>query len=73
MHLHYVQCMLRALGEVPETHLPDRSPDTDEWVFDDWRPKVGGQTSQSPTGIPAAPRPRTRLRSPESTGCPSHR
>jgi hypothetical protein len=36
LHLHYVQCLLRALGEPPCFDLPQR--DADGWIIPAWRP-----------------------------------
>lgn len=52
MHLHYVQCLLRALGEPADFTLPERSPDTDNWRFEGWRALVGSQEPEHGTEVP---------------------
>jgi hypothetical protein len=44
LHLHYVQCLLRALGEAPDFSLPERDA-TGAWVVPDWRPQSGTTAS----------------------------
>lgn len=39
-HLHYVQCMIRALGERPHFGLPDRDADG-AWIIPNWNIHVG--------------------------------
>lgn len=53
LHLHYVNCLLRALGERPEFGLPERDP-SGGWVIPDWQPDIGG-TPQPGVSIPLAP------------------
>lgn len=36
LHLHYVQCLLRALGQSPTFELPQRDPTTDDWIIPNW-------------------------------------
>ncbi len=56
LHLHYVQCLLRALGEPPSFALPARDPQTGSWVIPNWRIRVGaagpgeGDAVQVPVG-----------------------
>lgn len=45
LHLHYVQCMLRALGESPCFDLPSRDKDG-AWFIPGWRPQEGNQVEQ---------------------------
>lgn len=52
MHLHYVQCLLRALGEPADFTLPERSPDSDNWRFEGWRALVGSQEPEHGTEVP---------------------
>lgn len=42
-HLHYVQCMLRALGEPPSFALPRRAEDSGNWVFPAWKAMISGK------------------------------
>jgi hypothetical protein len=53
LHLHYVQCMLRALGEGPAFVLPDRDPDG-TWVIPNWSLRVepGEADGEDGTEIP---------------------
>jgi hypothetical protein len=55
LHLHYVQCMLRALGERPHFALPDRTPDG-SWIIP-IRRLPGGAEAADGDGeiIPVAP------------------
>lgn len=55
VHLHYVQCMIRALGESPYFELPDRDPDTGGWRFRGWRARIGGQENEEGTTVPVEP------------------
>ncbi|UJR13081.1 hypothetical protein I4U23_000105 [Adineta vaga] len=41
LHLHYVQCMLRGLGERPHFALPKRHLTTGNWLFPNWRAATG--------------------------------
>lgn len=41
LHLHYVQCLLRALGEKPYFQLPDKKPGTNNWFIPNWNIKNG--------------------------------
>ncbi|CAF1278879.1 unnamed protein product [Adineta ricciae] len=41
LHLHYVQCLLRALGEKPYFQLPDKKPGTNVWFIPNWDIKNG--------------------------------
>lgn len=52
-HLHYVQCMLRALGEGPAFVLPGRDPDG-TWVVPNWRLQVGAE-ERGKAKIPVTP------------------
>lgn len=49
LHLHYVQCMLRALGERPAFLLPARDPGG-TWVIPNWRIQVGVQDADGENG-----------------------
>jgi hypothetical protein len=51
LHLHYVQTLLRSLGERPAFALPDRDPDTDEWVMADWHAMIGTEPVDDGTGV----------------------
>jgi hypothetical protein len=52
MHLHYVQCLLRALGEPADFTLPDRSPQSDDWRFEGWRAHAGTEEPEHGTEVP---------------------
>ena len=55
LHLHYVQCMLRALGERPHFALPDRSPDG-SWIIPIRRLQAGAEAADADgEKIPVAP------------------
>lgn len=45
-HLHYVQCLIRALGEAPYFDLPERDPNTGSWLFGSWRTRTGDKPEQ---------------------------
>lgn len=49
LHLHYVQCMLRALGERPAFVLPARDPDG-TWIIPSWRLQVGAKEADGGHG-----------------------
>jgi hypothetical protein len=55
MHLHYVQCLLRALGEPADFTLPQRSATTGNWRFENWRARVGTQEPKDGTEVPVEP------------------
>ena len=40
LHLHYVECLLRALGEPPSFSLPNRNAEGD-WIIPNWKAKTG--------------------------------
>ncbi|HEX4307481.1 MAG TPA: ferritin-like domain-containing protein [Solirubrobacterales bacterium] len=42
LHLHYVQCMLRALGEPPSFTLPERAAGSGNWRIPSWQARIGG-------------------------------
>jgi hypothetical protein len=50
MHLHYVQCLLRALGERPCFDLPDRDTNGN-WVFTNWNAHIATGAGK----VPVAP------------------
>lgn len=51
LHLHYVQCLLRGLGEAPSFGLPKRSPDSGNWVIPNWQAQVAGQDVDGGNGV----------------------
>jgi hypothetical protein len=54
-HLHYVQCMIRALGERPCFELPDRDKDG-VWIIPNWRIRVGKRpASETGMAVPVGP------------------
>src|SRR5947209_882695 len=54
LHLHYVQCLLRALGERPYFELPERDS-TGNWFFGNWQTRVGSPGPDVGTEVPVAP------------------
>jgi hypothetical protein len=56
LHLHYVQCMLRALGERPRFALPGRNA-RGVWTIPNWRAQLGARPADGGKGveIPIAP------------------
>ncbi|CAF1690808.1 unnamed protein product, partial [Adineta ricciae] len=55
IHLHYVQCMLRALGERPCFTLPDRHPTTGNWFIPNWRAHIGEKPNNEGVQVPIEP------------------
>ena len=49
MHLHYVQCLLRALVEPADFTLPERSAGSGDWHFEGWRARVGALAKEVKT------------------------
>ena len=37
VHMHYVECLRRGLGERPSLSLPRRDPQTDNWLVPNWK------------------------------------
>jgi len=56
LHLHYVECMLRALGEAPSFALPPRN-DAGNWIVRNWQQHVAPVAGPADKGveIPVAP------------------
>lgn len=52
LHLHYVQCMLRALGESPHFRLPKRSYDGCGWHVPAWSVLANPADGKSGTDVP---------------------
>lgn len=52
MHLHYVQCLLRALDKSPSFVLPDRKKDTGNWFISNWDIYQVGKDQEKGTEIP---------------------
>ncbi|HWC47263.1 MAG TPA: ferritin-like domain-containing protein [Solirubrobacterales bacterium] len=59
LHLHYVQCMLRALGEPPEFMLPKRSERTGNWIVPNWRASIAGKPLDGEGGVEVPVQPLT--------------
>lgn len=55
LHLHYVQCMLRALGADPHFKLPERDRESGNWLFGNWRTRVDPHDRTAPTQVPVSP------------------
>lgn len=57
LHLHYVECMLRALGEAPSFALPPRDPGSGNWLLRGWRARIGPTPVDGGRGVqvPVAP------------------
>ena len=53
LHLHYVQCLIRALGAPPYLGLPPRVGG--EWTIADWRERVNGNGNGDGTRVPVEP------------------
>ncbi|ASS74095.1 hypothetical protein CIG75_03230 [Tumebacillus algifaecis] len=51
LHLHYVQCLLRALGEAPRFGLPNRSQESGNWQIPNWKAQVAGEDVDGGTGV----------------------
>jgi Ferritin-like len=51
LHLHYVQCMLRALGEPPHFTLPDRDQEG-SWYIPGWQTQIGAHPQKEGTRVP---------------------
>ena len=51
LHLHYVQCLLRALGEPPSFALPERDPATGNWIIPNWRARIGEEEVDEGKGV----------------------
>ncbi|MEC5145411.1 ferritin-like domain-containing protein [Chitinophaga sp. 212800010-3] len=41
LHLHYVQCMLRGIGERPCFTLPPRDKTSGNWIISNWKATIG--------------------------------
>ena len=53
LHLHYVQCLIRALGSAPYLGLPERDAETGNWRFGNWTERIGeGGTGAGGTEMP---------------------
>lgn len=50
LHLHYVQTLLRSLGERPSFALPDRTDDG-VWIMRDWRAMIGTEPADGGEGV----------------------
>lgn len=44
LHLHYVNSLLRALGEKPHFILPMRARNTSGWIIEDWEAVLAGRS-----------------------------
>ncbi|MGA7226252.1 MAG: ferritin-like domain-containing protein, partial [Candidatus Acidiferrales bacterium] len=51
LHLHYVQCMLRALGERPFFTPPARNQDG-SWIIPSWLTQIGTEPQKEGTRVP---------------------
>lgn len=51
LHLHYVECLLRALGEAPCFELPERDPGTGDWVIPNWDIQLGVRADAGAGGV----------------------
>jgi ferritin-like protein len=54
LHLHYVQCMLRALGEPPHFGLPARN-DAGNWEIRNWTAQIAGSEAKNGVEVPVDP------------------
>lgn len=57
LHLHYVQCLIRALGESPYFGLPNRDDQTGNWIIPGWKARIGAEEVNEGKGVevPVAP------------------
>ncbi len=46
LHLHYVQCLLRGLGEMPHFLLPNRDPESKNWIIPNWHINLSGNLNE---------------------------
>jgi hypothetical protein len=61
-HLHYVQCMIRALGERPNLSLPKRDANGN-WRIPNWQIQVGAEpVDPKGTSVPVTPLDETALK-----------
>src|SRR3712207_164060 len=51
LHLHYVQCLIRALGEPPSFTLPERDADSGNWIIPNWQARIGEQLINEGRGV----------------------
>src|SRR5215467_8427431 len=51
LHLHYVECMLRALGEPPSFTLPKRDSKSGSWIIPNWKSQLGGESNDDMDGV----------------------
>lgn len=63
LHLHYVQCLIRALGESPYFDLPARDADGN-WSIPSWKARIGGDPVNAGQGVdvPVAPLTQQNIR-----------
>jgi hypothetical protein len=55
LHLHFVECMIRALGERPYFGLPNRN-EKGAWVIPNWQARIGAQIADPQgTEVPICP------------------
>jgi hypothetical protein len=63
VHLHYVQCLLRAIGGRPHFGLPPRSVTDGSWQFTAWKARIGGVPApEDGTTVPVAGFDRAAIR-----------
>jgi hypothetical protein len=55
LHLHYVECLIRALDTEPYLGLPPRDPDSGNWFFGNWTAHAGSVPSGRGTEVPVLP------------------
>lgn len=58
LHLHYVQCLLRALGETPDFTLPKRDADGN-WIIANWKARIGEDEVNDGQGVTVPVNPLT--------------
>lgn len=51
LHLHYVQCLIRALGEAPFFTLPERDAQSGNWIIPNWQARIGDQPVNEGRGV----------------------
>ena len=51
LHLHYVECMLRALGEPPSFALPKRDSKSGSWIIPNWKSQLARESNDDLDGV----------------------
>jgi|GEM_PF-1749370 len=51
VHMHYVECLRRGLGERPALSLPPRDSKTNRWVIRNWQARIGDELVNDGDGV----------------------